>query len=168
MSNVQTYVITRPGPKHFRWEDQHGQPITKTVHRPKNKLGIGLDGKTAMIEGDYFEPLPGITLVGYGAGPGLKSQIKCTPEQAAKLEHMKLVPLVQYNAQKEIEAAAKKAAAAPVTTGADDTSTETVVVPKDWHTLSASERKELASKIAGEPVERARDADAIIEAHLKG
>jgi hypothetical protein len=168
MSNVQTYVITKAGPKHFRWEDRNGRPATKTVHQPKKKLGIGLDGKPAMVESDYHEPLPGLTLVGYAKGvPGLKDQIKCDAKEAAFLKHLGLVTLVQHRAQQEIEAAAKKASDAPPSTGKTEGDDERVKVPDDWHTLSADKRKELAEKITGTEVSRAKEADAIIEAYLE-
>lgn len=42
-----------------------------------------------------------------------------------------------------------------------------LVVPADWRSHSAADRKALAAQIAGKEVKKASDADAIIEAHVE-
>jgi hypothetical protein len=163
MTNVQAYQITKRGPKHFRYEDQHGRPVTKTVHKPERRKTVG--GVMHVEEGEYFAPIPGVTLVGYGIGDGLRDQIKCTPDQAAFLKHMGLVPVVSGKTE-----APKPPEGGTVT---DPTSVDLarVEVPKDWHTMSAKDRKELAARIMGDPDAaesmRAKEADEIIQEYLQ-
>ncbi|WP_454618370.1 hypothetical protein [Bradyrhizobium cenepequi] len=58
-------------------------------------------------------------------------------------------------------------AATVAVAGQSKPTVEAVVVPADWEDLSAAERKALASKISGEEVKRAPDADKIIEAYVE-
>lgn len=61
--------------------------------------------------------------------------------------------LVPAKAQAAVAVAAKQA--------------EPIVVPADWEELSAADRKALASKISGQEVKRAPEADKIIDAYVE-
>ncbi|MGJ5032271.1 hypothetical protein ACQR1I_35915 [Bradyrhizobium sp. HKCCYLS2038] len=62
--------------------------------------------------------------------------------------------------------AGKAAPAVALAPAADDTKPAAAfVVPADWENLPVGERRALASKISGQDVKRAADADKIIDAY---
>lgn len=118
------YRITRPGAKVWRMEQ------------------TSVDGKAATARVCYGAPDATV--------PGIRDVITLTAEGAARLAHMRLVPIDS---------------GAP---SVSDTAPDIIIVPDDWaSSLSKNGKLTLASRIAGKRVTEIEAAEAIIT-EMKG
>jgi hypothetical protein len=160
---LQTYRITRTGPKHFRYEhadrsgEPTGEPWSGSLMRKNATGGI--------------EPAGRYVLVGYGVGPGLRPEIRLDAVGAKTLAHMGLVPVLGGGSRVKViggSAIVDAGADASGDAGGAGEPDASVKVPDEWRSLSESKQRGLAAKIAG--LDKAdvtpEQAVSIIEAHV--
>lgn len=166
--STQLYRITATGAQHVRWEWPNGEPVkgSRTESRDGRFVPIAKHGGPAQ------KVTYGTHRVDRNTGlpvPGVRCEIRLTPEGAKALGHMGLVPIVGSGGGKT-ESAQPQGANGD--NGQDDGKTgepdATVKVPDGWRDLSESRKRGLAAKIAGLAKDdvTAEQAVSIIEAHL--
>jgi len=157
---LRLFEITARGPRHYREER-----VPDGGNRGDGKPVTG-DRFVRGERGEWREQFAVTTECYAAKGSALegsfRSQIWLTPDELPKLKHLALQPVVTEVKTPAYEEPAEDALAGDTSTGGIP------VVPDDWEELPDDAKKELASRIAGEPVGSKAKAERIIKYFLKG
>lgn len=150
---IRQYLITRRGVRHSQYEQVvDGRTTGRAFMGPMSAV---------CPESGVVKPTGNFQLVTYTTG----DTILLTDEEArGKFYHMGLSLLLStdVNTSATVEVGEVDKVGDGEKLSENDGAGDEVVVPENWEDLRAKDRKDLASKIAGEEVTKVGDADDII------